>query len=380
MSEPLKQNPPGLYIHIPFCVSKCPYCNFYSVTDRSNIPRFIACLVEEMGLYTGHFDRFDTVYFGGGTPSTLSPAQLETILDAVCRHFAISKDAEITCELNPGDVSSDYLASLRAMGINRLTIGIQSFDEPMLTFLGRRHSTPQSMAALELSRRAGFENIGLDLIYGIPGQSLKSWERGLHRAISYEPEHISCYELTIEPGTPLHRRYRDNEFAFPKEDLLYEFFTTTSRLLVDAGYVHYEVSNFAGDMHLRSRHNQKYWDQTPYLGIGPAAHSFHGNRRWWNHPSLDGYVEHLQVRRHPPGGTETLSISHLRNEALYLALRTKQGIDLSDFLLRYDCDILKEKKDAVTRLCNDRLIEIIDGRLQPTARGLALADSIYSEL
>jgi len=380
MSEPLRQNIPGLYIHIPFCVSKCPYCNFYSVTDRSNIHRFIACLVVEIGLYTGRFDRFDTIYFGGGTPSTLSPEQLETIINAVCKHFAISSDCEITCELNPGDVSPDYLASLRAMGITRLTIGIQSFDENILSFLGRRHSASESIAVLDMARSAGFENIGLDLIYGIPGQNLRSWERGLRRALSWEPEHISCYELSIEPGTPLHHRYTENEFTIPEENVLYEFFTTTSQLLEDAGYVHYEVSNFAGDRHLRSRHNQKYWDHTPYLGIGPAAHSFHGNRRWWNLPSLDGYMGHLQGHRYPPCGTETLTPAQLRSETLYLALRTKQGIDLSDFILRHGYDILKEKKDVLARLCNDRLIEIIDGRLRPTARGLALADSIYKEL
>lgn len=380
MTHSLRHNVPGLYIHIPFCVSKCSYCNFFSVTDMSKISPFISCIISEIGHYKDHFDFFDTIYFGGGTPSLLTPQQLDAIITEVRRHFSIAARAEITCELNPGDISADYLDSLRDMGINRINIGIQSFDQDLLTFLGRRHSVSESKAAIELSRRAGFENIGLDFIYGIPGQSLQSWERDLRQALSWEPEHLSCYELSIEPGTPLHRRYGLDASSLPGEGLLYEFFMMTSRLLEDAGYTHYEVSNFARNRHLKSRHNQKYWDHTHYLGIGPAAHSFLHHRRWWNHASLDRYITDLKKKIPPVDNTESLSLKQLRDEALYLGLRTQKGIDLKDFLLIYDYDILKEKGDIITRFADDLLIEITNGRLHLTPRGLALADRIYIEL
>ncbi len=380
MTGSKRQSVPGLYIHIPFCVSKCDYCNFYSVTDCSKIPIFIECLLNEIELYKNYFDRFDTVYLGGGTPSILNPKQLGIILDEVHKYFLILEDAEITCEVNPGDLSLNYLHSLHDMGINRLSIGVQSFDDDLLTFLGRRHSASEAMNALDNSRKAGFENIGFDLIYGIPGQNLKSWEKDLHQALSFESEHISCYELTLEGDTPLAFKYTNGDISLPDNEMLYKLFIETSEFLEDAGYIHYEVSNFARNINLQSRHNQKYWDHTSYLGIGPAAHSFLKNKRWWNHRSLDHYTGDVKERRPPIGGREGLTLKQLRDEALYLGLRTRKGIHLKDFLMRYNCDLLREKKEIIKRLTEDHLIEIHNGTLQPTVKGLALADSIYREL
>ena len=217
------------------------------------------------------FKSFDTVYFGGGTPSILPPNQIERILNAVRIDLNLLPDTEITMEANPGDLDLAYLASLRNLGVNRLNIGVQSFNEEALKFLGRRHSVGQAFSAIENTRKAGFDNLGLDLIYGVPGQQVTSWLETLNHAVASEPEHLSCYQLTVEPHTPLGKRYAEGKFSLPSEDLQYKLFMMTSEILEDAGYVHYEVSNFAKGMAFASRHNQKYWDHTPYLGPGAGS-------------------------------------------------------------------------------------------------------------
>ncbi|MBW2631081.1 MAG: radical SAM family heme chaperone HemW [Deltaproteobacteria bacterium] len=366
----------GIYIHIPFCLSKCGYCDFYSVTSTEKIPRFIESLLKEMEIYRGCFNRFDTLYLGGGTPSLLDSAQLAEIIDGVRKHFPLSTDTEVTIEVNPGDLSRETAESLFKTGINRISIGIQSFDENILSFLGRRHSSTDAISAIEDVRNAGFDNMGLDFIYGIPGQDLRSWLETLHTALSFTPEHLSCYQLTIEPSTPLGIKYRAGEIDAPDEDLLYEFFMKTSELLEDSGYIHYEVSNFARGSEFMSRHNRKYWNHTPYLGLGPAAHSFSGNRRWWNHRCVDRYIEDVNKKMPPIEKSEILTLEQLRLEALYLGLRTKMGIDLQDFSERYAFDLLDKKNEALNRIREEGLIIIRDNHIYPTRRGLAMSDSL----
>jgi oxygen-independent coproporphyrinogen-3 oxidase len=367
---------PGLYIHIPFCLSKCPYCDFYSVSSISMLPAFLEVLFKEMELYRGMIGPCDTVYIGGGTPSILNPRQLEAILKRVRENFQLLPNPEITLETNPADLDQASLASIRALGINRLTIGCQSFDQAILAFLGRRHSANQAVNAIEAARAAGFTNIGLDLIYGIPGQGIDAWMDTLRRALSFAPEHLSCYQLTVEPGTLLGISYRQGAFSLPDEILQHEFFIKTAAMLEDAGYVHYEVSNFARDMTLASRHNQKYWDHTPYLGLGPGAHSFSANRRWWNYRSVDRYITALKSGRLPVEASESLTREQLQLEALYLGLRTKKGIHLQDYAARYRYDLLTQKGDRLTALRGAGLIAIEDGYLYPTRAGLAVADGL----
>jgi len=331
-------------------------------------------------MYKHCFDRFDSVYIGGGTPSILKPQQIEQILEKTRKTFSLFENSEITCEVNPGDLPLNYLNTLRDTGINRLNIGIQSFDQDILTFLGRRHSVSEAMDALESSRNAGFENVGLDLIYGIPGQDVKSWTNDLREALSFKPEHLSCYQLTLEPDTPLETKCQNGSFFMPDEELYHSFFFITSETIEKAGYVHYEVSNFAREPNLQSRHNQKYWDHTPYLGMGPASHSFFKNKRWWNHRSIDSYIADIKEGISPVSDEETLSWKQLRNEALYLGLRTRKGINLKDFFSRYNYDLLREKKGTISKLIKECLVEVQDDRLYPTLKGLALADSIYCEL
>ncbi len=367
---------PGLYIHIPFCLSKCPYCDFYSVSSLSLLPAFLEALFQEMELYRGRIGPCDTVYIGGGTPSLLNPSQLEAILKGVQANFRLLPNTEITLEINPADLDQASLASIRAMGINRLTIGCQSFDQDVLTFLGRRHSAHQAVNAIEAASSAGFANIGLDLIYGIPGQGMEAWMDTVRRALSFAPAHLSCYQLTLEPETPLGISLRQGAFSLPDETLQYDFFIKTAEMLEDAGYVHYEVSNFAGDMTLASRHNQKYWDHTPYLGLGPSAHSFAANRRWWNHRSVDCYIAALKSGNPPVEASEYLTMEQLQLEALYLGLRTKKGIHLKDYATRYCLDLLARKGDRLITLQDEGLIAIEDGQLYPTRAGLAVADSL----
>ncbi len=333
-------------------------------------------LLKEMQMYRGCFESLDTVYLGGGTPSLLDSNQLADVIKRIHEHFTVSADAEITIEANPGDITREKAESFFEAGINRISIGIQSFDESTLAFLGRRHSSTGAISAIDNVRKAGFDNIGLDLIYGVPGHNLESWLETLHKALSFDPEHLSCYQLTIEPSTPLGAKYRAGEVETPDENILCEFFMKTSQLLEDSGYTHYEVSNFAKGPEYMSRHNRKYWDHTPYLGLGPAAHSFGGNRRWWNHRCVDRYIEEIDRRIAPIEKSELLTRKQLRLEALYLGLRTSAGIDFKDFAQRYSFDLLDEKRNILTAMQNEGLIIMDDTHIRPTRKGLAMADSM----
>jgi oxygen-independent coproporphyrinogen-3 oxidase len=357
-------------------MSKCGYCSFYSIAAPHLIDGFVKALIGEMALYTDAFDSFDTVYFGGGTPSLLHPASIEKILDAARRTFVIDRQAEITLESNPGDVSSEYFHFLRSMGINRLNIGVQSFDDGILKFLGRRHTAKDALNAVDEARRAGFENIGIDLIYGIRGQDISHWRQTLKTAVSINPEHLSCYQLSLAPQTPLYTHYQREGFNLPSEDEALAFFTVTSQALADSGYCHYEVSNFARSLSFRSRHNMKYWRHVSYLGLGPAAHSFSAGRRWWNKEDAHGYIADIASSRPVVSHSEELTAQQLALEALFLGLRTREGIDPAQYKTIYGIDLLAEKAKAIDELIKNKLLEIKDGRLCPTTAGMAVADSL----
>ena len=366
----------GLYIHVPFCVSKCAYCNFYSVTTLDLIPSYLAAVKREMSFYRERFTAVDTVYLGGGTPSILTGMQLDDLMGIIHETFSVAPGAEITIEANPGDCSPDFLGTLRAAGFNRISIGVQSFDDTLLSFLGRRHSESDAINAVMNSRRAGFANIGLDLIYALPGQNMDHWTATITKALSFEPEHLSCYELTIEPNTPLGKQFSAGTLTVPPEDRQFDFFMTTSELLEASGYVHYEVSNFARGWDHVSRHNMKYWRHVPYLGIGPAAHSFLGNQRWWNHRSLHHYLSDIGHGNPPVSDIEQLGSDELMTEAIFLGMRTREGIDLDDFYRRFNRNLMEEKGKALKDFELQGLITIGRGNVAPTRRGLALADTL----
>jgi oxygen-independent coproporphyrinogen III oxidase len=329
-------SPAGIYVHIPFCLKKCPYCNFYSTTDLSLKEKFIKALFKEIEGHQGFPLPFDTIYFGGGTPSLLSPEEIFSILNKLFKHFTIQQDTEITIEINPGTVLPKDFHGYIDAGINRLNIGVQSFQNQNLEFLGRIHSSEDACTALLSARNAGFSNIGIDLIYGLSGQSLKDWENDLQKALSFHPEHLSCYMLTYEQKTPFYKA-RENGLILPSdENLTGSLFSFTWNFLSAHGYNPYEISNFSrigSEMEelYRSRHNQKYWTFAPYVGLGPSAHSYIHPMRFWNVKSVDQYIRTIQSGNSPMAGKETLTLEQQMIESVFLGLRTKEGIDLKQF-------------------------------------------------
>lgn len=363
-------SPAGLYVHVPFCQRKCPYCDFASGTDLAMVADWLRAIKQEMGFYRDFAPEFDTLYLGGGTPSLLTAEQLAVLLERLQEQFPFAPDTEITLEANPDDLTLQILKRYRELGINRLSLGVQSFDDRELAFLGRRHDAAQALRALAWAREAGFANLGLDLIYGLPGQTIEHWQRNLETALDFCPEHLSCYQLTIEAGTPLARRQAEGQFQPLPEEREREFFLFTSRFLEDRGYLHYEISNFARGSSNRSRHNGKYWNHTPYLGLGPAAHSFRDRRRWWNHRFLKDYCQALSTGAAPVADEEILTPEQARLEALYLGLRTREGVDL-DLLLE-----ARRGKIELQEMVRAGLAEVRDDRLLPTREGLVVADRL----
>lgn len=289
-----------------------------------------------MALYRSKVRCADSLYFGGGTPSLLSPDQVARIIEAAAKGFCLTPDTEITLEVNPGTITRPLLRRLKKAGINRLSIGVQSFDASNLRFLGRIHTEDDARAAISDARREGFLNVGLDLIYGLPGQSLDSWRRDLVCALSREPEHISCYMLSYEENTPLWNARIRGEIQPLSDEAVAGLYIFLVEFLSSNGYVQYEISNFARSdpnrsVDLRSRHNRKYWNFTDYLGFGPSAHSMTGQDRWWNHSDLSRYLDDLASGRPPVSGAEHLSSAQRAIEAIYLELRQNQGFHLGQF-------------------------------------------------
>ena len=359
---------PGLYVHIPFCRSKCPYCGFYSIPSSTPMDGWFDGLKREVIYQKSLFGRFDSLYLGGGTPTFLNSKMLEQVMASLLDHFYLTPDAEITIEANPCDITRHKADALKALGFNRINLGVQSFNDNVLKFLGRRHSSENAENAVTHLRSAGFKNIGLDLIYGLKAQSMKEWIAVLKRALSFQPEHLSCYQLTLEKGTVFDRRsHKNNMIALPEKTAAAHFLATSS-FLENQGYIHYEVSNFARNERLESRHNRKYWNHTPYLGLGPSAHSFDGKKRWWNVRSVKKYSSALKEGRLPIEGWEALTKEQRHLESLALGFRTRRGVDLESL------DATSEK--ALVMFQKQGLLKIINGRAVPTRRGYLLADHL----
>jgi oxygen-independent coproporphyrinogen-3 oxidase len=371
----------GLYIHIPFCVKKCVYCDFYSVTDLSGTVSFPASLEREMQL-AGHTPlAFDTLYIGGGTPSVLGAAAIEQIIAAAFGNFKIRSDAEATIEVNPGTVTQDDLVRYRQAGGNRLNIGVQSFHEKNLRFLGRIHTAKEALSAFDRARRAGFDNVGLDLIYGLPEQDKGNWLDDLDRATRLNPEHLSCYMLTCETGTPLDRDVKSGRTQLPVDDTLRELFETTIEYLASHGFFHYEVSNFAritedGRTPWMSRHNWKYWSLAPYIGLGPSAHSFIEPDRRWNHSSLEKYLQDIRAGKLPIADKEQLTREQMIMETIYLGFRTTAGVDLAKFQKRCSLNFLKYFEATISEFEKDDLLKVTKTHCALTRKGMILLDGI----
>jgi oxygen-independent coproporphyrinogen-3 oxidase len=384
MSSKINQ-PGGIYIHIPFCVRKCPYCDFYSITDLSLKSRFLQALNREMEIVELDTFVFDTLYIGGGTPSVLNPDAIEQIIKAVFGHFDFLPDAEVTIEVNPGTVSFEQFRDYFKAGVNRLNIGVQSFQEGNLNFLGRIHSVEDAYLAYGWVRQAGFDNIGMDLIYGLPEQTKANWRFDLEHAVQMRPDHLSCYMLTCEPDTPLHQDLKRDRFQLLSETKVRDLFDLTLDYLESHGYVQYEISNFARLTDTTfpspvSRHNIKYWSLTPYVGFGPSAHSFIEPQRYWNFSDIKKYIREIEAGRLPIEEKEVLSTQQLMMEAIYLGLRTINGIDLAEFNQRFKVDFLQTFESTINDLEKNGLLRIARGHCALTRKGLSLLDSITSNL
>jgi len=361
----IREDMPGLYVHVPFCRAKCPYCHFYSVTSLAAVPDWLHALDDEAQIYRDRFNAFDTLYLGGGTPSLLDAPSLTRLMQIVDRHFTVTPGAEITIEVNPSDVTTERLSLYGDLGINRISVGVQSFHDQELRVLGRRHTASHSERSLELLQTSGLASIGIDLIYGFQRQTLASWQETIEKAVSFNPHHISCYELTIED----HVSHPLRPMRLLGEKTRCSFFLTVSNILHGAGYSHYEVSNFARPGH-RSRHNEKYWRHVPYLGLGPAAHSFLDGVRWWNYPSLDRYCRSLAKGDPPVEDSEHLTDEHYYLEDLYLGFRTRDGIT------RTRLDQAPGSDRIISELVHAGLVELKHGNVAPTTRGFLVADSL----
>jgi oxygen-independent coproporphyrinogen-3 oxidase len=375
----------GIYIHVPFCRAKCPYCDFYSIADDSRIPDYLDGLCAELSRCRHAGQPADSIYFGGGTPSLLTADAVGRILDAVGRRFVLSGDAELTLEVNPGTVSRISLAAYRSLGINRINIGLQAFDDPTLAFLGRIHTAGQGRDAFDWARAAGFDNVGLDLIYAVPGQTRRQWQAQMAQAVHLSPEHLACYSLTVEPDTPLAHRVADGGVRLPSEKMSADLFDLTAAYLNANGYRQYEISNFAkptaaGPPDRRSRHNRKYWSAAPYLGFGPAAHSFIDPARWWNHRFLDRYLADLAAGKAPIAQREVLTRTQRLTEFVYLGLRQTAGIDKANFESRFAEGFDARFEPQLTRLADEGLIENAGTRIRLTGRGRRFLEGVVVSL
>jgi oxygen-independent coproporphyrinogen-3 oxidase len=383
MNLPISQNA-GLYIHIPFCVKKCRYCDFYSETDLSLKPQFIKALMAEMEMVSDQELSFDTLYIGGGTPSVYEYHDIGQIIAAALQNFDLRPDSEITIEVNPGTATIEQFKGYRAAGINRINIGVQSFNQRHLEFLGRIHTAREARKTISEAHQAGFKNIGLDFIYGLPDQSKIDWLEDLKQAVANDPTHLSCYILTYEKGTPLHSDLKSGRLQPLSDDRVRMLFETTIEFLENNGYLQYEISNFARQAedsasHI-SRHNIKYWIRAPYIGLGPSAHSFIKSQRSWNLPGLDQYLAAIESGQTPIAEKEVLTAEQEMIEAIYLGLRMTQGIDLIRFRQKFGIEFSQAFKEMVAELANKNYMKIDAHYAALTRQGRAYVDSITSML
>lgn len=366
----------GLYIHIPFCASRCVYCAFYSTTRRDRRRDYVEALCREMDMRRGYTDEdIHTIYIGGGTPSQLTEDMLRKLFD----HTDTDKATETTMECNPDDITDGYAAAIGRLPVNRVSMGVQTFCDSRLRFLRRRHKADDIALAVSRLRDAGITNISIDLMYGFPGETMDDWLRDIDRALALGVEHLSAYCLTIEEGTPLHRMMTEGKTKEADEELCSAMYYTLKDRLAEAGYEHYEISNFARPGR-RSRHNSGYWTGIPYIGIGAAAHSFDTRSRQWNVADIDSYIASIN-RGELPAEKETLDRDTQYNDTVMLSLRTCEGIDLNELALRFGHDCLDLCLAAARRYIGDGLLELThDNRLRLTRRGLFVSDMVTSDL
>ena len=370
----------GIYIHIPFCKQRCNYCAFYSTTLYNIREKYVDALCKEIVLrkeYAGSAP-IGTIYFGGGTPSTLTMEQLQKICGTIYSTHSVLPTAEVTIECNPDDLTPDFLAQLKQLPFNRISMGVQSFNDTQLKRLGRRHNAQKAREAVHNAREAGYNNISIDLIFALPGSTITEWEHDLDSAIALHPDHLSAYNLTYEEGTPLYRALERGDFAELSEEENVEQFQTLITKMKEAGYRHYEISNFALPG-CESRHNSSYWNDTPYIGCGAAAHSYNGTSRQWNIADIQEYIKGMESGEYN-FEIEQLTEEERYNDTILTRLRTADGLPL-EWMKEKFCDRLNrymqhsaEKEIALGNLKEE------NGSLSLTEKGIFISDAVIREL
>ena len=365
----------GVYLHIPFCKSRCSYCDFATDVYRNaeSVQRYADTLCREIESFQTAV-KVDTVYFGGGTPSLLTPDQTEQILKVVHEKFAVDPDAEFTMEMNPATVTADSLKAYRSFGVNRASFGVQTFDDTELKRLARGHTAQGVRDTFRMLREAGFENISFDLIAGLPRQTLAEWEKNLDDALAMQPEHLSLYLLEIHEGTPLSEQVRSGRQPFPDENLAAEMYEMMLDKTAAAGYEQYEISNFAKPG-FESRHNSKYWRLDPVYGFGVSAHSFDGRKRYANERNTDVYVRLIEKLGSAEVMREEIDEA---SEFAFLGLRLNRGVDIQEYEDRFGNSLIDPRREELERLRDADLIRIADGRLSLTRRGMLFSNEVFA--
>ncbi len=387
----------ALYIHIPFCETKCPYCDFNTYAGINHlIPSYMDALSNELRVWASALDhpRVNTVFLGGGTPSMLSPKQMDSLMSLIHTEFAVQTDAEISAEVNPDDVTLQRITGFREAGLNRIGMGVQSFFDPELQLLGRRHDVEQALKAFEAIQHAGITNISMDLMYGLPHQTIDSWKRNIEGVITAAPQHISAYALTLEPETPMAQHVAKGSLPEQDPDLAADMYEWTSTVLAKAGYHNYEISNWALPGR-ESKHNITYWHNLPYLGVGPGAHSFLGGYRFANGKSPVTYMAKVNawgtapvdletLLRENPGYVEDIEPMDAQTEmadSLIMGLRLAKGIRNSDFRARFGLNLHEAYGDAIKETISLGLLKSNgmwpEATIQLTERGKLLANEVF---
>jgi oxygen-independent coproporphyrinogen III oxidase len=373
----------GLYIHFPFCTRKCFYCDFYSITDLSQTEKFLEYLAREIEIFFNKYRNMqfhiDTLFLGGGTPSLLKPEQLGLILNNIKKHVELNDGAEITVECNPGTKISEYMKEYKELGINRLSIGVQSFNDDELKFLQRIHDSETAIETIKAARLAGFDNINIDLIFSLPGQSKEKLSRSLDKALELDIDHISAYSLIYEEGTPLHRGWSHGLIKKNEDEYESEFYYYLIHELAKRGFEQYEVSNFAKPGK-KCRHNLNYWNSGEYISFGPSAHGFLDGKRYGNVRSLNKYYDVLDKNELPRDFEEILSKKEELTENIFLSLRA-EGVNVTEFNNKFNTDLLTDCRAELDEFAKSGLL--VDNNekiIKLTPRGYALCDSVCIKL
>lgn len=369
----------GIYIHIPFCKTKCTYCDFYSSTDFARQDDLLRAMLQEIEERKSYLnEKISTIYFGGGTPSVLEVADIHSILQAILSNFDVDKNAEITLEANPDDLTLKYLKELREIGINRLSIGIQSFDDKQLIAINRRHSAETALHSVKLAQKIGFDNISIDLIFGLPEQSLQSWKQQIDKAMTLDVQHISAYGLIYEENTPLWKQMKAGKITPTDDELSVAMYNYLVKTCTKNGFEQYEISNFSKSG-FRSKHNSSYWEQTPYMGIGPSAHSYNVHSRQWNIASVEKYCQNI-ISGKNYFEKEILTEKDKYNDLVMVSLRRIEGINLDKIRNQFGEKMHDYCIKSAAKYIESHKLHINNNTLRLTSEGILISDKIIVDL